>query len=105
MQRVLAASSRGAAGVSGCGPEGSSQYKHFLQTGIRNRLHLLLDLLFVQFGTADVIVTVKPAVNTMILTIIRGRQRLFAADWLYSGWKPEMLISRPCLLCRKREDI
>jgi len=53
----------------------AGQNEDFLQTGLRDGLQLLFDLVHIQLGTADLVMTVKTAVNAVILAVIGDIQR------------------------------
>ena len=53
----------------------TGQNEDFLQTGFRDGLQLLLDLVHIQLGTANLVVTVETAVNAVIFAVIGDIQR------------------------------
>ena len=53
----------------------AGQNEDFLQTGLRDGLQFLFDLVHIQFGTANLVVTVETAVNAVIFAVIGDIQR------------------------------
>ena len=53
----------------------AGQNEDFLQTGLRDGLQFLLDLVHIQLGTTNLVMTVETAVNAVIFAVIGDIQR------------------------------
>ena len=53
----------------------AGQNEDFLQTGLRDGLQFLFDLVHIQLGTANLVMTVETAVNAVIFTVVGNIDR------------------------------
>ena len=72
---------------AGCRTAFACQQQHFSHIGLCDRLHFLFDFFHVQMAAVNLVLTVKSAINTLILTIIgdikRCKQLYAVAEMLF----------------------
>ena len=70
--KVVPCNLAGLPNVGDCGMAAAfaCKYQDFLQAGCCNGLHFLLNLFRVKHGTPDLVLTVKPTVNTVVFAVI-----------------------------------
>ena len=73
------------------GPALTGEDENFLHTALGNDLHFLFDALHVQLHPADMVIAVKSAVHTVILTVIgniKRREQIHRIAKMLTGFNP-----------------